>query len=49
VHAQLPELSACLGHVNVLGTEVNLKATLQQLELAGRRFEQHALGRWREP
>ena len=27
VHAQLPRLSAYLGHVNVLGTEVYLKAT----------------------
>jgi integrase/recombinase XerD len=49
VHANLPQLSAYLGHVNVLGTEVYLKATPQLLELASRRFEQHALGRRREP
>lgn len=49
VHAQLPHLSAYLGHVNVLGTEVYLKATPQLLELASRRFEQHALGRRCEP
>ncbi len=49
VHAQLPKLSAYLGHVNVLGTEVYLKATPQLLELASRRFEQHALGRRSEP
>ena len=47
VHAQLPQLSAYLGHVNVLGTEVYLKATTQLLELASRRFEQHSLGRRR--
>ena len=49
VHAQLPQLSAYLGHVNVLGTEVYLKATPQLLELASRRFEQHSLGRRHEP
>lgn len=42
VHAQLPWLSAYLGHVNVLGTEVYLKATPQLLELASQRFEQHS-------
>jgi integrase/recombinase XerD len=40
VHAKLPWLSAYLGHVNVLGTEVYLKATPQLLELASQRFEQ---------
>lgn len=49
VHTQLPQLSAYLGHVNVLGTEVYLKATTQLLELASRRFEQHSLGRRRWP
>ncbi len=34
VHAKLPWLSAYLGHQNVLGTEVYLKATPQLLELA---------------
>ena len=47
VHAQLPQLSAYLGHVNVLGTEVYLKATPELLELASQRFEQHARGRRR--
>jgi integrase/recombinase XerD len=41
VHAKLPLLSAYLGHQNVLGTEVYLKATPQLLELASCRFEQH--------
>lgn len=41
VHAKLPWLSAYLGHLNVLGTEVYLKATPQLLELASSRFEQH--------
>lgn len=41
VHAKLPWLSAYLGHQNVLGTEVYLKATPQLLELASHRFEAH--------
>ncbi len=41
VHAKLPLLSAYLGHLNVLGTEVYLKATPELLELASNRFEQH--------
>lgn len=45
VHAKLPWLSAYLGHVNVLGTEVYLKATPELLELASRRFEQHSRSR----
>ena len=44
VHARLPWLSAYLGHQNVLGTEVYLKATPQLLELASDRFEQHLRG-----
>lgn len=47
VHAKLPWLSAYLGHQNVLGTEVYLKATPQLLELASQRFEQWAQGRRR--
>lgn len=39
VHASLPWLSAYLGHQNILGTEVYLKATPQLLELASHRFE----------
>jgi hypothetical protein len=42
-------LSAYLGHVNVLGTEVYLKATPELLQLASQRFEQHARGRRRAP
>lgn len=49
VHAQLPMLSAYLGHVNVLGTEVYLKATPELLELASQRFERHARSRRRAP
>jgi integrase/recombinase XerD len=45
VHAQLPWLSAYLGHQNVLGTEVYLKATPQLLELASQRFERRARGK----
>lgn len=44
VHAKLPWLSAYLGHQNVLGTEVYLKATPQLLELASQRFEQRVRG-----
>lgn len=47
VHAKLPWLSAYLGHQNLLGTEVYLKATPQLLELASQRFEQHSCGRRR--
>ena len=47
VHAKLPWLSAYLGHLNVLGTEVYLKATPQLLELASQRFEQRVHGRRR--
>ena len=48
IHAKLPWLSAYLGHQNVLGTEVYLKATPQLLELASTRFEQH-VRRVRQP
>jgi integrase len=48
VHARLPWLSAYLGHQNVLGTEVYLKATPELLELASGRFERH-LRRSRRP
>lgn len=49
VHARLPMLSAYLGHVNVLGTEVYLKATPELLELASQRFARHARGQRRAP
>lgn len=49
VHAKLPWLSAYLGHQNVLGTEVYLKATPQLLQVASQRFEQHSLGKRRTP
>jgi integrase/recombinase XerD len=49
VHAKLPWLSAYLGHQNVLGTEVYLKATPQLLELASQRFEQHSRSKRRTP
>jgi len=38
IHARLPWLSAYMGHVNVLGTEVYLHATPQLLRLASQRF-----------
>lgn len=41
VHAKLPWLSAYLGHQDVLGTEVYLKATPQLLDLASRRLQNH--------
>lgn len=44
IHARLPVLSAYLGHQNIIGTEVYLKATPQLLELASSRFEQHLRG-----
>ena len=47
VHAKLPWLSAYLGHQNVLGTEVYLKATPELLQLASQRFEQHARSKGR--
>lgn len=49
VHAKLPWLSAYLGHQNVLGTEVYLKATPELLQLASQRFEQHSHGKRRLP
>ena len=48
IHAKLPWLSAYLGHQNIIGTEVYLKATPQLLDLASHRFEQH-LRRSRRP
>jgi len=45
LHAKLPWLSAYLGHQNVLGTEVYLKATPQLLQLASQRFERHSRGK----
>jgi integrase/recombinase XerD len=44
IHAKLPSLSAYLGHQNIIGTEVYLKATPQLLELASARFEHHLRG-----
>jgi len=49
VHAKLPWLSAYLGHQNLLGTEIYLKATPQLLQLASQRFEQHSRGKRRLP
>jgi integrase/recombinase XerD len=49
VHAKLPWLSAYLGHQNVVGTEVYLKATPELLRLASQRFEQHSRSKRRLP
>lgn len=49
VHAKLPWLSAYLGHQNILGTEVYLKATPELLQLASQRFEQHSRCKRRLP
>jgi integrase len=38
IHARLPWLSAYMGHVNLLGTEVYLHATPELLTLASERF-----------
>jgi integrase/recombinase XerD len=48
-HAKLPWLSAYLGHQNVLGPEVYLKATPELLQLASQRFEQHSRSKRRLP
>jgi len=42
IHARLPWLSAYMGHVNVLGTEVYLHATPELLRLASDRFAKRA-------
>lgn len=42
IHARLPWLSAYMGHVNVLGTEVYLHATPELLQLASERFEERS-------
>jgi integrase len=44
LHARLPWLSAYLGHVNLLGTEVYLTATPELLALAARRFRRRFAG-----
>ena len=44
IHTKLPLLSAYLGHLNIIGTEVYLKATPHLLELASTRFAQHSGG-----
>ena len=49
IHTKLPLLSAYLGHVNIIGTEVYLKATPHLLELASIRFAQHLRGASQTP
>ncbi len=41
IHAQLPLLSAYMGHNNVLGTQVYLAATPELMNLASQRFAEH--------
>jgi integrase/recombinase XerD len=41
IHARLPWLSAYMGHVSILGTEVYLHATPQLLQFASDRFARH--------
>ena len=41
IHARLPWLSAYMGHLNVLGTQVYLRATPELMNLASERFAQH--------
>lgn len=41
-HAQLPWLSAYMGHDNILGTEAYLHATPELLAIASNKFSQHA-------
>jgi integrase/recombinase XerD len=45
LNARLPWLSAYMGHVNVLGTEVYLHATPELLQLASERLAAH-FARW---
>jgi site-specific recombinase XerD len=47
LHRRLPWLSAYLGHVDLLGTEIYLTATPELLALAGNRFRRRYLGRRR--
>ena len=49
IHTKLPLLSAYLGHLNIIGTEVYLKATPHLLELASTRFAQHLRGASQTP
>lgn len=49
IHTKLPLLSAYLGHLNIIGTEVYLKATPHLLELASIRFAQHLRGASQTP
>jgi integrase/recombinase XerD len=44
IHARLPWLSAYMGHLRVLGTEVYLHATPELLRMATRRFEWRVKG-----
>lgn len=44
IHARLPWLSAYMGHVNLLGTEVYLHATPELLRLASERFADRVKG-----
>ncbi len=48
LHSRLPWLSAYLGHVNILGTEVYLAATPELLSLVAYRFRRHYTGRKRK-
>ncbi len=43
IHARLPWLSAYMGHVNLIGTQVYLHATPQLLEIASDRFEKRLM------
>ena len=49
IHTKLPLLSAYLGHLNIIGTQVYLKATPHLLELASTRFAQHLRGASQTP
>lgn len=49
LHARLPWLSAYMGHLNVLGTEVYLHATAELLEMASERFAARFAQRGVEP
>ena len=41
IHARLPWLSAYMGHVDLLGTQVYLRATPELMRLASQRFARH--------
>ena len=44
IHALLPWLSAYMGHDNIMGTELYLRATPELMAIASRRLRAHCFG-----